>query len=103
MPAPIGPEHVRLVANLARLDVPEQETDRLAGQLGRILNHFEELSQVDVTGVAPLRHPLEHDADGRADAIAPAPCDLPTVRANAPALSEAYFLVPPVLGTGLGT
>ena len=47
------------VANLARLDLTEEERDRFSRQLADILEYFERLSSVDVTGIEPSAHPFE--------------------------------------------
>ena len=44
------------VANLSRLDMSEEEKDKLGGQLDDILGYFEKLNAVDVEGVEPMAH-----------------------------------------------
>ena len=44
------------VANLARIELNEEEKAKLGGQLEDILGHFDELSAVDVDGVEPMAH-----------------------------------------------
>ena len=44
------------VANLARLDMSEEEKAKLGGQLDDILGYFEKLKAVDVDGVEPMAH-----------------------------------------------
>jgi len=45
---------VRSIADLARIDVPEEELDHLAGELSNILQFVEQLAAVDTTGVSPM-------------------------------------------------
>lgn len=45
---------VRHVARLARLALSPDEEERLAAQLGHVLEYIERLSAVDVAGVEPL-------------------------------------------------
>lgn len=47
---------VRYVANLARIDLSEEEISRFQSQLGRVLEYVEQLNQVDVSGVEPTAH-----------------------------------------------
>ena len=44
------------VANLARIELSEEEKAKLGGQLDDILGYFEKLNAVDVSGVAPMAH-----------------------------------------------
>jgi aspartyl-tRNA(Asn)/glutamyl-tRNA(Gln) amidotransferase subunit C len=49
-------EHVLHTASLARLRLSEQEAERLTRELGRILEHVDQLEQVDTAGVPPTEH-----------------------------------------------
>ena len=58
------PSHLDIdyVARLARLDLSEAEKKKLGTQLDAILEHFEALKAVDVSGVEPTAHahPVEN-------------------------------------------
>lgn len=47
------------VANLARIDLTEDERKRFSSQLSDILVHFEQLNQVDIEGVEPMAHAFQ--------------------------------------------
>jgi len=47
---------VRYTAQLARLNLSEDEVTRFQAQLSQVLNYVEKLKQVDVTGVGPTAH-----------------------------------------------
>ncbi len=47
------------VANLARIELSDQERERYASQLEGILGYFEQLNQVDVSGVEPMAHAFQ--------------------------------------------
>lgn len=47
------------VANLARIDLTDEEREKFAEQLGGILEHFEQLNKVDVSGVEPMAHAFQ--------------------------------------------
>lgn len=47
---------VDYVANLARLDMTEEEKSKLGSQLDDILGYFDKLNSVDVEGVEPMAH-----------------------------------------------
>lgn len=44
------------VANLARIELSEEEKVKLGSQLDDILGHFDKLNAVDVEGVEPMAH-----------------------------------------------
>lgn len=48
---------VRYVANLARLELTDQEVALFQPQLEAILHHVEALTRLDVTGIEPTAHP----------------------------------------------
>ena len=47
---------VRYVANLARLELTDEEVATFQPQLEAILRHVESLSQLDVSGIEPTAH-----------------------------------------------
>ena len=89
-------DEVRDVAHLARLQLSDEEVERLTQQLGEILTHVEQLNEVDTEGVEPMAHAIELSNVLRADD----PRDsLPREAAlgNAPQTDGKYFLVPQIL------
>ena len=49
----ISKDEVLHVAHLARLDLDEAGIEKLATQIGTILDYVDSLNQVDTTGVPP--------------------------------------------------
>jgi aspartyl-tRNA(Asn)/glutamyl-tRNA(Gln) amidotransferase subunit C len=47
---------VRYTAQLARLQLSEEEAAKFQSQLSQVLAHVEKLEQVDVSGVVPTAH-----------------------------------------------
>jgi len=90
-------DEVLYVARLARLEVEEAATDKLAGQIGSILDYVDQLNQVDTAGVAPTSHALALTNAFREDAVRPH-IDREAALANAPAQEEGCFLVPKIVG-----
>ncbi len=93
----IDQETVQRVARLARLDLTEEEAAQLVTELGRILDHVDRLSELDVSQVPPLLHAASDSDVYREDE----PGDtLPTGEAlnNAPARDGDLFEVPKVIG-----
>ncbi len=47
---------VRYVANLARIDLSNEECETFQGQLDAILGYIETLTDVDIEGIEPTAH-----------------------------------------------
>lgn len=88
-------EDVRHVAKLARLDMPEEELSVFAEQLGRIVEYFDKLEQLDVSNEQPMMHAAE-GATLRDDVPGPR---LPRKDAleGAPSAGDGFFRVPPII------
>jgi aspartyl-tRNA(Asn)/glutamyl-tRNA(Gln) amidotransferase subunit C len=52
----IDREQVLHVARLARLELSEDELERMAGELSTILDHVEQMNELDLDGVEPTSH-----------------------------------------------
>lgn len=50
----INEETLEYLAKLSRMDLADGEKKKLTGDLEEILNHFEELNEVDTTNVEPM-------------------------------------------------
>jgi aspartyl-tRNA(Asn)/glutamyl-tRNA(Gln) amidotransferase subunit C len=85
------------VADLARLDLADEEIARLEVQLSDILAAVGKVSELDLTDVPPTSHPLAVVNVFRPDEPR-ASLPLEDVFANAPARDRDHFRVPP---TGL--
>jgi aspartyl-tRNA(Asn)/glutamyl-tRNA(Gln) amidotransferase subunit C len=89
----IDREQVLHVARLARLQLSEQEVDRMAGEMSTILGHVETMNELDLEGVEPTSHVVELQNVLREDV--PRDC-LPRERAleQAPDAAGGGFRVP---------
>ena len=90
-------EDVEKVASLARLEVTEDELDRYAEQLGKIVTFVEQLNDVATDGVEPMAHPLDVHSVLRPDSPSQG-ITREAALANAPSTDGEFFLVPPVMG-----
>jgi len=87
---------VRRIAHLARIAVADDEVEHLRGELNAILAFVEQLSEVDVDGVAPMTSVTPMTMKKRADVVTDGEiADL--VVKNAPASDDHFFLVPKVV------
>jgi aspartyl-tRNA(Asn)/glutamyl-tRNA(Gln) amidotransferase subunit C len=55
-PSMIDREQVLHVAKLARLELTDEEIERMAGELSGILEHVDRISELDLDGVEPTSH-----------------------------------------------
>jgi aspartyl-tRNA(Asn)/glutamyl-tRNA(Gln) amidotransferase subunit C len=55
----IDREQVLHVARLARLELSDEEIERMAGELSGILEHVERMNELDLEGVDPTSHVVE--------------------------------------------
>ena len=88
-------EQVQHIANLARLELPEDELNRYRGQLSTILEFFQQLNQVDTEGVMPTSSGFDLQSALRPDVIQPG-LALGALLKNAPETKDQQFSVPPV-------
>ena len=65
----ITKETVRHIAKLARLRLTAQEEETYTEQLGKILDHVDELQAVDTTGIEPMSHALPINNAMREDEV----------------------------------
>ena len=87
-------EEVLHVAKLARLELTEDEVERLTEQLGAILEAVSKVSELDLSDVPPTSHPLELVNAWAPDELHES-LSLDEVFANAPAREGDLFKVPP--------
>ena len=92
--AEIDREQLLKVAHLARLELREDEVERLGQQLNDILAAVSKVSQLDLTDVPATSHPLEVVNVWDEDEPRPSlPID--DALANAPECEGDFFKVPP--------
>ena len=92
--AEISRETLLHVANLARLELREEELARLETQLNDILGAVSKVSELDLSDVPATSHP--HDVVNVWGEDEPAPClSVEDALANAPEREGDYFRVPP--------
>jgi aspartyl-tRNA(Asn)/glutamyl-tRNA(Gln) amidotransferase subunit C len=86
---------VQHIANLARLELTDEELDRYRQQLSSILDYFEQLQTLDTENIPPTASVSTEQATLRADEPRPG-LDLDELLQNAPQSDQRQFQVPPV-------
>ncbi len=84
------------VANLARLELSQEEKAKFSSQLGDILKYFDKLRNIDVSGEEPMAHPFPvYNVLGRDE---PSPTlSSGDALANAPKQRDQQLVVPKVV------
>lgn len=90
------PIDVRYVANLARIDLSEEECATFQDQLGAILGYIETLQNVDVGDIEPTAHAAQVYDHLRKDRSRPGLGQQDLLR-NAPASANGQIRVPKVV------
>jgi len=93
MPVQIDIEHV---ARLARLDLTDEEKERLRAQLGLILEHAAKVGEVAAADVPPTAQAIPRTNVFRPDEPRPS-LSAAEALANAPAAADERFLVPRIV------
>ncbi len=84
------------MAHLSRLDLSEQESTKMVGDLSKILNWMDQLKELDTTNVQPLTHMSEAVNVFREDVVKNELSREKGLR-NAPSQDGEYFQVPKVI------
>lgn len=87
---------VAKIAHLARIKVPEEQQDQLAGELGKLLDWVEMLGEVDTDGVQPMTSVVATTLRRRPDVVTDGGY-ADKIVANAPDATEQFFSVPKVV------
>jgi len=89
----ITDDDVRYVARLARLRLEPGEAERMTGELAKILEHIDKMSELDTADVPPTAHVLDVVNVMRADKPRQSLAREDALR-NAPAVADDSFRVP---------
>jgi aspartyl-tRNA(Asn)/glutamyl-tRNA(Gln) amidotransferase subunit C len=84
---------IRHVAELAELALTEEEEERLATEIGRIVTYFNELDALDTKDVPPTAHVMAEARPLRPDEPVPGLSNEQAL-AGAPRAEHGGFLVP---------
>ena len=89
----IDRDQVLHVAKLARLRLDDDEVDRMAGELSKILEHVETMNELDLEGVEPTSHVVDLTNVLRED-VPRDGLDRQTALEQAPDAASSGFRVP---------
>jgi len=89
-------EQVRHIAKLARIQMSEEELERLLPELNNILGWVEQLGEVNTDGIEPLTAVIDQKLRLRDDVVNDGN-KREDVLANAPDAEHGFFAVPKVI------
>lgn len=92
----INEETIYKVANLARIEIKEQEVPGLIDEMSKILTFMEQLNALDTTEVEPLVYMNETQNVWRED-IAKGELPVQDAIKNAAEHNERFFMVPKII------
>lgn len=92
----IGPEDIKKIAHLARLQVSAEEAEKLGGDVANILNLVDQLQSAETQGVEPMANPLDAVQVLRNDEVTEEN-RREAYQAIAPATEDGLYLVPKVI------
>ena len=92
----IDKETVEKVAHLARLELAEDEKEKMIGDMSKILGFMAKLNEINTSGVEPLVYMTEEINVLRDDVVKHEVTHKEALQ-NAPKHDENYFLVPKVI------
>jgi len=96
----LNSQDISRIANLARLELRPEESERMLTQLNGFFDIVEKMRAVDTTGVEPLPHPVatvQEVALRLREDVASEAIDREANQRSAPAHERGLFLVPKVI------
>jgi aspartyl-tRNA(Asn)/glutamyl-tRNA(Gln) amidotransferase subunit C len=93
----ISTDQTRHIARLARLQLDEEQLERMARQLDAILLYVEKLGELDTDAVEPTSHALAVTNVWRPDVPGELPCDRGVLFGQAPRFEQGFYVVPKVI------
>lgn len=91
-------QDIESVAYLSRLELSEEEKDKLTGHINRLLENFQELQKLDTDGVEPTSHTIPVSNVFRKDEARPS-LPVEDVVSNGPQVAENCFVVARIVET----
>ena len=92
----ITTEDVKYVANLARLNVTEEEAETLRAQMADIITFADTLSEIDTAGIEPTNYAIKVENVLRSDKVKES-YDRDELLKNAPSKQAGCYTVPRIV------
>ncbi len=92
----LSPDQIQRIARLARIALPEAESEVVLARLNRVIGMIDQLLAVDTRGIEPMSHALDVVQPLRPDEVTE-PDQRAALQAGAPAVEDGLYLVPKVI------
>lgn len=92
----LSKQQVQHIAKLARLQLEENEFEDVVAKLSKIVDFVDQLQRAPTDNVEPMAHPLNQAQRLRPDVVTESN-QRDAIQANAPAVSDGFYLVPKVI------
>jgi len=92
----IDEKEIVKVANLARLDLTDDEKAEFSKQLNDIIEYVEKINELDTSGVKPADHIVDMKNVTREDRIKES-LDISDIEKIAPAFDRGHIVVPRII------
>jgi len=92
----LGPDDVKSIAHLARIEIDEKNIEEYASNLSNILDLVEQMNAVDTSNVKPMAHPMDVSQRLRADEVLETN-QREVFQKVAPKTEDGLYLVPQVI------
>lgn len=89
-------QELAVTADLAYLDMAEEETDKLTAAVDQLVAYFEKMNEVDVSDLEPTTHALLAENRTRPDTVRESSFSDDMLE-NAPDLEDRFVVIPNVL------
>ena len=92
----IDEKEIVKVANLARLDLADDEKAEFSKQLNDIIEYVEKINELDTSGIKPADHIVEMKNVTREDSVAKS-LDISDIEKIAPDFDKGHIVVPRII------
>ena len=96
----IDKQTVHKVADLARIEIKDNEVDTLTGEMNKILTFMEKLNELDTTGVKPLVY-MNEEVNVWRDDVVKQEITVADGLKNSAKHNESFFFVPKIIETSM--
>ncbi len=92
----LSKQQVQHIAQLARLQLEDDQFDDIVAKLSAIVDFVDQLQQAPTDDVVPMAHPLNQVQRLRPDVVTEAD-EREAIQSNAPVISDGFYIVPKVI------
>lgn len=93
----IDKTEVKKIANLAYLSINDEEAEVSRQVLGKMLTIFDELKEVDTTGIEPMTNTINDHLTLHLDEVEEETNSKEEILANAPQATFSFYSVPKII------